>query len=630
RTSGRQRSAAGYEPSLLLPRASRGSAPGTKPTETASVPPRLVRRRPAARPAAPRLTLYGGGGTNQRATSPFRFEAPDARLTPRSPRALIGCVHRRSGREGGAPKGKGGGEVVARDSPSPARALALPGRSASFFPSSARLVFRARRALRSAGVPRVLTGGQGRQSAGGRVPALGLCRRIGGARGRGWEAGLPRGRGGGGAAPSQQPASTERAARRPSSHSEEEGTKGPGPPALTGRDPEPRSSTCSEIWGLSTPNTIDQWDTTGLYNFSEQTRSLDGRLQVSHRKGLPHVIYCRLWRWPDLHSHHELKAIENCEYAFNLKKDEVCVNPYHYQRVETPVLPPVLVPRHTEILTELPPLDDYTHSIPENTNFPAGIEPQSNYIPETPPPGYISEDGETSDQQLNQSMDTGSPAELSPTTLSPVNHSLDLQPVTYSEPAFWCSIAYYELNQRVGETFHASQPSLTVDGFTDPSNSERFCLGLLSNVNRNATVEMTRRHIGRGVRLYYIGGEVFAECLSDSAIFVQSPNCNQRYGWHPATVCKIPPGCNLKIFNNQEFAALLAQSVNQGFEAVYQLTRMCTIRMSFVKGWGAEYRRQTVTSTPCWIELHLNGPLQWLDKVLTQMGSPSVRCSSMS
>ncbi|XP_032425792.1 mothers against decapentaplegic homolog 2 isoform X2 [Xiphophorus hellerii] len=385
-------------------------------------------------------------------------------------------------------------------------------------------------------------------------------------------------------------------------------------------------SNCSELWGLGSGHTIEQWDSTGMYGYPDHSRSLDGRLQVSHRKGLPHVIYCRLWRWPDLHSHHELRAIDTCQYAFNLKKDEVCVNPYHYQRVETPVLPPVLVPRHAEILTELPPLDDFTNSIPENTNFPAGIEPPNNYIPDTPPPGYMSEDGETSDQQMNQS----SPAEMSPSALSPVSHGLDLQPVTYSEPAFWCSIAYYELNQRVGETFHASQPSLTVDGFTDPSNSERFCLGLLSNVNRNATVEMTRRHIGRGVRLYYIGGEVFAECLSDSAIFVQSPNCNQRYGWHPATVCKIPPGCNLKIFNNQEFAALLAQSVNQGFEAVYQLTRMCTIRMSFVKGWGAEYRRQTVTSTPCWIELHLNGPLQWLDKVLTQMGTPTARCSSMS
>lgn len=51
---------------------------------------------------------------------------------------------------------------------------------------------------------------------------------------------------------------------------------------------------------------------------------------------------------------------------------------------------------------------------------------------------------------------------------------VDAQPVMYCEPAFWCSISYYELNTRVGETFHASQPSITVDGFTDPSNSERY------------------------------------------------------------------------------------------------------------------------------------------------------------
>ncbi|XP_072032891.1 mothers against decapentaplegic homolog 3-like isoform X2 [Amphiura filiformis] len=353
-------------------------------------------------------------------------------------------------------------------------------------------------------------------------------------------------------------------------------------------------------------------------------RSLDGRLQVSHRKGLPHVIYCRLWRWPDLQSHHELKQVDNCEYAFHLKKDEVCVNPYHYTRVETPVLPPVLVPRNTEVPSVMPPLDDLNNTVPDNANYPVGMEPQNLLPPETPPPGYMSEDGENNEQSMDTSQSGSTAVSPSP------SDTLDLQPVSYCEPPFWCSIAYYEMNQRVGEAFHASQPSLTIDGFTDPSSSERFCLGLLSNVNRDSTIEMTRRHIGKGVRLYYIGGEVFAECLSDSSIFVQSPNCNQRYGWHPATVCKIPPGCNLKIFNNQEFAAMLSQSVNRGFEAVYQLTRMCTIRLSFVKGWGADYRRQTVTSTPCWIELSLNGPLQWLDRVLTQMGSPAGLCSSMS
>ena len=78
--------------------------------------------------------------------------------------------------------------------------------------------------------------------------------------------------------------------------------------------------------------------------------------QVSQKKGLPHVIYCRLWRFPDLQSHHELKAVEHCGYAFHLRREEVCVNPYHYTKIDQPTLPPVLVPtniRNSEVSSEI-------------------------------------------------------------------------------------------------------------------------------------------------------------------------------------------------------------------------------------------------------------------------------------
>jgi len=69
----------------------------------------------------------------------------------------------------------------------------------------------------------------------------------------------------------------------------------------------------------------------------------------------------------------------------------------------------------------------------------------------------------------------------------------------FQEPLYWADIAYYELNCRVGEVFHCQTNVIIIDGFTNPcNNSDRFCLGQLSNVNRNSTIENTRRHIGKG------------------------------------------------------------------------------------------------------------------------------------
>lgn len=65
-------------------------------------------------------------------------------------------------------------------------------------------------------------------------------------------------------------------------------------------------------------------------------RTQDGRIQIDHRKIFPHVAYCKVWRWPDLKNHNELKPInEHCKKSFYLKLNEVCINPYHYERVQS-------------------------------------------------------------------------------------------------------------------------------------------------------------------------------------------------------------------------------------------------------------------------------------------------------
>ena len=54
---------------------------------------------------------------------------------------------------------------------------------------------------------------------------------------------------------------------------------------------------------------------------------------------------------------------------------------------------------------------------------------------------------------------------------------------------------------------------------------------------------------------------------------------------------------------------------------VDDLRRLCILRLSFVKGWGPDYRRQSIKETPCWIEITLHRALQLLDNVLHNMPS---------
>uniref|UniRef100_A0A8C6MGS7 Mothers against decapentaplegic homolog n=1 Tax=Nothobranchius furzeri TaxID=105023 RepID=A0A8C6MGS7_NOTFU len=359
-------------------------------------------------------------------------------------------------------------------------------------------------------------------------------------------------------------------------------------------------------------------------------RTLDGRLQVAGRKGFPHVVYARLWRWPDLHKN-ELKHVKYCQYAFDLKCDSVCVNPYHYERVVSPGID-LSTLTLSNSGTELP-----FSSLSEN-HLQTIQHPPSRPVP----------------QEQFSNPPLLPPSEGSSSASSSAFSAISAGPST---PEYWCSIAYFEMDVQVGETFKVPStcPVVTVDGYVDPSGGDRFCLGQLSNVHRTENIERARLHIGKGVQLECKGeGDVWVRCLSDHAVFVQSYYLDREAGRAPGdAVHKIYPSAYIKVFDlrqchrqmQQQAATAQAAAAAQAAAVagnipgpgsvggiapaislsaaagigVDDLRRLCILRMSFVKGWGPDYPRQSIKETPCWIEIHLHRALQLLDEVLHTM-----------
>lgn len=379
---------------------------------------------------------------------------------------------------------------------------------------------------------------------------------------------------------------------------------------------------------------------------SEQTpcitlsRSQDGRLQVSHRKMLPHVMYCRIFRWPDLQSQHELRSLPTCSYPAGRRESRICVNPYHYSRVEHSIYPPVVTARSSEF-TASPPVSPSCSHTTQGTYFTPVPQPAHHQDPNDQFGCHQQQLGYYNQPLSEPSWYSGeAPTPMPESPLPPysmlMNTTDDANPASPDEGhEIWCKITYFELGNRVGEPFRGSSPKVIVDGFTEPSShNRRFSLGLLSNINRNSTIEQTRCAIRRGVCLENQDSQIYVTNLSDASIFFQSKNINVENQLNQHAVIKIEPQRREKIFDQKVFADLVQEAIRsqdgKSYERLFSLTEHCMIKMSFVKGWGSIYLRQDVTSTPCWIEIHLLKPYAVIDQYLSQVGPPSYQVTSTS
>ncbi|KAH7732257.1 MH2 domain-containing protein [Aphelenchoides avenae] len=223
---------------------------------------------------------------------------------------------------------------------------------------------------------------------------------------------------------------------------------------------------------------------------------------------------------------------------------------------------------------------------------------------------------------------------------------LSIQPA----PLYWLGIAYYEYSKKCGENFNApdGKGEVHVDGGFDESGHSRFCVGSITNLDRTDICERVRRHIGKGIRLDLRGeGDVWLTVLGKHPVFVQSfylDTLTQRREKdlpHKFISCTTVKIFDLKMcydeisdrHRHHQIAKELPTSTSKERErltanadmrkveeykdiGVDDLRRLCTLKISFVKGYGFDYSRKEIREAPCWLELQVKRALQLLDEVL--------------
>lgn len=355
-----------------------------------------------------------------------------------------------------------------------------------------------------------------------------------------------------------------------------------------------------------------------------------GDLRLGRRQVAPQLLCCRLFRWRDvLKSDSQLKRLPCCS-TLSTDPAYVCCNPHHWSLVMDPDFPPVE-------LTDTLGVDGLSfqrvqkssggHLHQQTVSTETGFTPthyrldsMDNTSCQYSPISLLEEDQEERNGHEREptvegrgiGVEDGSPLHrptvvlpqgLQDGTKHPRSGPVGGQPhptiPAGQSSVHWCSIAYWELRQRVGRIYVVREPTINV--FQRLPHGGGMCLQLLQSETQVQPIRRTREKIGLGLILSREGRSVWAYNRSQYPLFVNSPtlepaNCRSLVVW------KVPPGHSIRLFDYDRTAQLQAARDPALADGPYD---PWSVRVSFAKGWGQFYTRQFVTSCPCWLEILL-------------------------
>jgi len=310
---------------------------------------------------------------------------------------------------------------------------------------------------------------------------------------------------------------------------------------------------------------------------------------------------CRLLRWTEMSGSEKLVKIPDC-------RSTNCVNPYHFSRwidsdinmkkksskrkVGSQISPPSTIDATTK--ESIQPIDLHSKYQHQNNHYTEQRKNNKTEVQKSCANQYSAiGSGGIKSLWKKFCLKNDSNDELSNDSRTLESSESDMRLIN---PA-WCKLVYWEGRKRVGRQFPVVDNHVNI--FTSLPRGQGFCLSDITSAGDLWEDERpprssysVRKKIGHGVTVALCGhDDVVMYNRSQVNVFVQTP----LDGTVGSKVCKLRPGTCMRVFRLNDCFSWYDDC---------DVTNDCSVRVSFVKGWGCpQYKRATILSCPCWLEI---------------------------